>query len=698
MGRLLSAIRRHPWRTLSVALLVLVAGVAVANRDLIRLAVTPEEEIDTALPVVASLDARDGEVVYRIDPERSQVVVGVDEILAGDENRVELTTNAIAGELAVTAGSPPGVRIGEVAVDVRHLRSDNALRDKALRHDYLESHTHPQVRLRAATVELPDDATAQGAQGATITGELEVRGEPHEVTWDVDARVDGETMSATATTTLLMSDLGIGPINKVGLVRTSDEVDLELRIVAVDARRFEAPEGLVAEEVASTGDAADAPSFASDVAPILEQNCVSCHRRGSVGASMQELDTAGDAAEVADGLAVVTRAGYMPPWPASDVGVELRHDRSLSDEQIRTISEWADAGGPLDVDEDTPLRVPEEDEPRTVRADRVVTMDEPYTADTEQRDDYRCFILDPGITEPSFITGYTFDPDRLEILHHVIVFRVRAGEPLERARATDAADEGPGWSCQTGMNSGGGDRIAGWVPGQQAVTFAEDEGFDMQPGDMLVAQIHYHVEYDPPADRSGMTLQLAPDPSKVVPLRSTALVGPVELPCPDGATSPLCDRDAAVADLGERFGPATMAVPDVLHRGCGTTPEEVAALSDGWTATTTCDFDVRLPGQIVGLLGHMHEIGASYRMTLNPDTPEETVLLDIPTWNFGWQLGYRPVEDILLERGDTIRVTCTWDRRLRHDPDPRYIVFADGTEDEMCFSTVTVRPPDEPVG
>ena len=68
------------------------------------------------------------------------------------------------------------------------------------------------------------------------------------------------------------------------------------------------------------------------------------------------------------------------------------------------------------------------------------------------------------------------------------------------------------------------------------------------------------------------------------------------------------------------------------------------------------------------------------------------VLLDIPVWNFNWQLNYQPVDPVPVTRGDTVRVSCSWDRRLRHDPVLRYIVFAEGTEDEMCFSTVTIRP------
>jgi len=96
-------------------------------------------------------------------------------------------------------------------------------------------------------------------------------------------------------------------------------------------------------------------------------------------------------------------------------------------------------------------------------------------------------------------------------------------------------------------------------------------------------------------------------------------------------------------------------------------------------------------------MGHMHTRGKAFTMTLNPGPPSEQVLLDIPAWNFDWQINYQPVTAIPVKRGDVIRIRCEWDRSQRVDPEPRYIVFAEGTEDEMCFSTYTINPK-EPTG
>ena len=117
----------------------------------------------------------------------------------------------------------------------------------------------------------------------------------------------------------------------------------------------------------------------------------------------------------------------------------------------------------------------------------------------------------------------------------------------------------------------------------------------------------------------------------------------------------------------------------------------------GWATTGQCCSLVGVSNMgKSALFRHMHEIGAEYRMTLNKGTPEEQVLLDIPVWNFAWQLNYQPVDPIPVTRDDKITVECSWDRSLRFDPEPRYIFFADGTEDEMCFSTITIIPEEGP--
>ena len=94
------------------------------------------------------------------------------------------------------------------------------------------------------------------------------------------------------------------------------------------------------------------------------------------------------------------------------------------------------------------------------------------------------------------------------------------------------------------------------------------------------------------------------------------------------------------------------------------------------------------------MFGHAHELGSAFRMTLDPGTGDELVLLDIDRWDFDWQFVYEPVDELYVTSDQTVRIECTWDRSLR-DPnlEPAHVIWADGTDDEMCFATLLVREP-----
>jgi mono/diheme cytochrome c family protein len=83
-------------------------------------------------------------------------------------------------------------------------------------------------------------------------------------------------------------------------------------------------------------------TFSRDVAPIVFDHCVYCHRPGNVGPF--SMATYADARPWARSIrqAVLTRR--MPPWFADPGYSRLQHDRRLSDDDIRTIAVWVDGG------------------------------------------------------------------------------------------------------------------------------------------------------------------------------------------------------------------------------------------------------------------------------------------------------------------------------------------------------------------
>src|SRR5438128_2607599 len=92
------------------------------------------------------------------------------------------------------------------------------------------------------------------------------------------------------------------------------------------------------------GPAAAVPTFTKDVAPILYNSCVNCHRPGDI--APMSLVSYQDVRPWARSIKLKVVDREMPPWGASPLHGKFKDDRSLSDEQIATIATWVDGGAP----------------------------------------------------------------------------------------------------------------------------------------------------------------------------------------------------------------------------------------------------------------------------------------------------------------------------------------------------------------
>jgi hypothetical protein len=310
-------------------------------------------------------------------------------------------------------------------------------------------------------------------------------------------------------------------------------------------------------------------------------------------------------------------------------------------------------------------------------------------------DDYRCFVLDPHLDEDAFITGLNILPGTPAEVHHVILFRAPP-EMVPAVQDKDAAEDGEGWTCfgGTGVDRGGAlddaPWLGAWAPGGSEQMMAKDVGVPLEKGSRVIMQVHYNLLSGRTPDVSAAQLRVAPGTKKLDPLRTMLLPAPVEMPCrPQHAGGPLCDRAASLVDVRRRFGSDVGMLADYLHLLCGRIEAGV---------TQTCDRTLNQPATLRAVAGHMHLLGRSIKVEVNPDGPDARTVLDIPTWDFDDQ-GARPVRPVDLAAGDTVRVTCRHDQRLRDQlpafegqPD-KYVLWGEGTTDEMCLGILLVTGP-----
>jgi hypothetical protein len=484
----------------------------------------------------------------------------------------------------------------------------------------------------------------------------------------VDASTSDDGTSAAETTSTVASDAS-----------TESEPEAE-------------PDGSEAAGTAEPTPAVYDGDFSTSIQPIFEEKCAVCHFDGGPGASHWNLQSVADVVDTHLLVSDVITTNYMPPWPASGESVAFKGDRSLRPDQIQAVLDWVADGAPIDVEPDTSIS-PAIPVAGLTNPDLVVLPPQPYMGDPNVTDDYRCQIYDLQLDEGGWITGFDFVPDEPSVVHHAIGY-LMSPESMERAQARDGEDGRTGWECYGGSGAGESDMFLGWAPGQDATEYPEGNGLWVPPGGFVVVQIHYHYEGSAPADASSLELGLEPADADLKDVTLSEFLAPVEIPCMSSESGPLCDRDAAMADALERFGGEGVR-NDSINRICGVTPDDFAHLTDG-LASSSCSIPagfIDATGEIVSVFGHMHEIGDWFRLTINKGTPDELVLLDIPVWDFDWQYNYEPVDSIVLGPQDIITVECGWDRSLRRsDLEPAYILWADGTNDEMCFTTLTTRP------
>ena len=431
------------------------------------------------------------------------------------------------------------------------------------------------------------------------------------------------------------------------------------------------------------------PTYHEHVRPIIEASCVACHSDGQI-AGYAPFATAEDVVWAARDIKFHVVNGIMPPWMPSRANLPLQNDRSLSDEEIAIIAAWADDGAPLGDPHDYAPTATDGIAPVEIRADLVLQLDEAYTPTQDALDDYRCFAFELNIDAPQFITGYEFIADVVEMAHHSLFYLFDEGAEGAIQRR-DYADGRPGWSCYGGVGlASEAEGIGGWAPGMSPVLFPSGTGFLIKPGQKIVVQMHYNLWVTNQPDQSRINLQLESAASELAELIDFPLAAPVEIPCPAGVAGPQCERETALERVAELYGAGARRTADRLLRRCRQTMAHYAENS-GENAKGYCDYPIRGPLTVFGVSGHMHELGRSFRLELNPDGEEPLLLLDIPLWDFHWQDQYYFVDPLQFSRGDVLRMTCVWDNSLSDDP--RYVVWGEGTSDEMCFGSVLALKP-----
>lgn len=384
---------------------------------------------------------------------------------------------------------------------------------------------------------------------------------------------------------------------------------------------------------------AAAPTYAKDVAIIIQKNCERCHRPGQIGPFA--LTNYEQVSAFATEIKRVTAERTMPPWSAVPGHGEFRNERRLSEEQIAIIAAWANAGAPLGDRKLVPAPVTYNDDWAFGQPDLVLTPDASFELAGNGVDEYRCFVMPTGLSETRYIQAMEVRPGNRKIVHHVRTFADITG----KARELDAADPKPGFDCSLSMAApykriG----VGGWAPGMIPDKHPDDIGTFLPAKADIVMEVHYHRNGLKQRDRSSLGLWL----HKQTPahIQKSLVVANLLIRIPPGA-----ERHQERARMIVR--------KDIL-------------------ATS--------------VMPHMHLLGTEMRVTATfPDGRAQDLVWAKP-YDFNWQTSYRFKKPLLLPRDTRIDVVAYYNNSESNPKNPnnplKEVRWGEGTTQEMLVAFI----------
>lgn len=310
----------------------------------------------------------------------------------------------------------------------------------------------------------------------------------------------------------------------------------------------------------------------------------------------------------ADMIREVVADGRMPPWSANPDVGEFRNEARLTEVEKRTLDSWIDSGCPRGEPSDLSPPITRTEGWRIATPDQVVRMREPIQIPAEGVVAYRYFYVNPGWKEDRWIQAVEVRPGNRAVVHHILVSIV---SPLSH------------WNLPRG--AGGPTQLTSYVPGGDPHAYEPGIAVYAPAGSQILFEIHYTPNGVPQEDQSGLALVFA-DPSSV---RKRVYWDAAE------------NREFAV--------PARAADHEVQSQFVF--PEDRLLLS---------------------MSPHMHLRGKSFRFEARYPDGRRELLLDVPRYDFNWQIRYELASPKRMPAGTTLVCTGRFDNSENNpfNPDP----------------------------
>ena len=238
---------------------------------------------------------------------------------------------------------------------------------------------------------------------------------------------------------------------------------------------------LAAPAGAQTSTLSDQPTFAKDVAPILQRSCVSCHRAGEM--APMSLQTYEEARPWARSIKARTASHEMPPFHIDkSIGItSFKNDPSLTSDEIAMIGRWVDAGAPRGNPADMPAPRQFADTSAWQFKPDIVVKFPAYKVPAAGPDLYGNLYADIPISKDRYIQAVqtrAATPGSRKVVHHALTY------------AVDSDDKDVSGDDSAGVD--GGDFLVEYASGKNAEVYTGDSGVLLQAGKKAMVTYHLH--------------------------------------------------------------------------------------------------------------------------------------------------------------------------------------------------------------
>ncbi|MDF1766600.1 MAG: redoxin domain-containing protein [Gammaproteobacteria bacterium] len=389
----------------------------------------------------------------------------------------------------------------------------------------------------------------------------------------------------------------------------------------------------VTAQFASNGDAITfatndimSVSYANDVAPILEERCVTCHQEGGIAPFAMSSH------QMVQGWSPMIRETLITKrMPPGQIDVEYSSQfhgvNHITVEETQKLVHWIDSGAKNEGDTD-PLAELKTEVVKWGHGEPDMIVDiPPQTIPASGTVEYRNLVLPLDLPEDKWVKAVEFVAGDTTVLHHIIAW----------AQAPDNGKGGAGGAFGI-LNQGIG--LGAYAPGNSINTYPDGAGFPLEQGSGLILQMHYTTSGKETVDASQIGIHFWDEEPE----------------------RPILGGSAADLEI------------------------DIAPFEANHEMVATKKF--RKDSYLTMVGPHMHYRGydANFKLVY-PDGTEEEVL-NVPNYQFNWQKTYDFKEPKYMPAGTEMVFRATFDNSEMnpYNPDPSAeISWGEQTWQEMMF-------------